>query len=163
MAKATTPTRRRRTRPTRTGTKQTMAQLCHHTTSPPRRPHTKERRTSAQGFPFPWGERYFVARIEWKSDGTRGAKIASTAGEPLTQEEEDLVVEFLDTLQEGTALKEIAQRARDTHPNRLERFFQMRRMWPWRSKCNTFMWLGTLLGKLQQARGAHRPYQQAPT
>jgi hypothetical protein len=30
----------------------------------------------------------------------------------------------------------------------------MRRMWPWRSKCNSFMWLGTLLEKPTATTGS---------
>ena len=113
---------------------------------------------SAKDFPLPWGEHYLVARIEWRPNGTRGLQIAATTGEEVPQEAKDFVIEFLDGLSEGTPLIEVVQRARDIHPNRPERFFQMRRMWPWRSQCDTFWWLGTLWEnqRTQQVGGASR-------
>ena len=78
---------------------------------------------SAQDFPFPWGPRYLIANIVWKTDGTNKLKIAATNGDEVPQEKKDIVIEFLEGLSEGTPMIEVAERARDTRPNRLERFF----------------------------------------
>ena len=62
--------------------------------------------------PISLGDRYFLAVITWYSDGTRDTNICTTAGPELTQEEKEYIVEFLSTLQKGTPMVEVLERAR---------------------------------------------------
>ena len=100
---------------------------------------------SARSFPFPWGDRYFLADIIWNPDGTRSTHVCTTSGADLSQEAEDFVVEFLNTLQEGAPIAEVAQTARNVQPCKYEQWLQYRRMWPWTTQNNTFFWLGSFL------------------
>ena len=102
---------------------------------------------SAKDFPFPWGEHYLVARIEWGPEGISDIQLASTAEEEVDQEEKNFVFEFLRSLEEGTPLTTVVQQATDRHPNKMEHLIKTRKMWPWRSQCDTLLWMGTLLKK----------------
>ena len=42
---------------------------------------------SAQDFPIPWGERYLVANIVWRTDGANDLQIVAITGEEVPQEE----------------------------------------------------------------------------
>ena len=74
------------------------------------------------------GGRHFVAIVTWYADGARDTNVSTAAGPELTQEEKDYILEFQNTLQEGTPMTEVLERARNARPRRLEHVFTMRRM-----------------------------------
>ena len=107
------------------------------------------------------GDRYFLAVITWYSDGTRDTNICTTAGPELTQEEKDFIVEFLNTLQEGTRMVEVLVRARNSQPRRYEKWVSNEENGPWRTQRNSFLWMGSLNPLLLEMGRANTNVQQS--